>query len=266
MGAVVEAKLSFFYFFWKGPLRPKRPVEVAELSHHRLRRHTSCWLGGFGTPGPCRDGACAGPLAAALNAVLPQASCPVVMSGLCGRLETTLRRQKKMRKWKIGILFPAGIRRPCGSPPCQSHIATSLGPHTSSGGLGRGSDQFGVSSPTTRTRLGRSRSSSTLRTTFNRPGTSSRTAPRRATATWGPRRRRGTIRAAPTTVALTTSPSPIRAQPRRRSAMSHTQPSRRSRAGPNIDVKAAPWTRDGPRTTPTQPGWFHPGCLLMDVS
>ena len=43
-----------------------------------------------------------------------------------------------MRKWKIGILFPAGIRRPCGSPPCQSHIATSLGPHTSSGGLGGG--------------------------------------------------------------------------------------------------------------------------------
>ena len=110
---------------------------------------------------------------------------------------------QKMRKWKIGILFPAGIRRPCGSPPCQSHIATSLGPHTSSGGLGAGSDQFGVSSTTTRTRLGRSRSSSTLRTTFSRPGPSSRTAPRRATATWGPRTRRGVIWAAPTTAALT---------------------------------------------------------------
>ena len=110
---------------------------------------------------------------------------------------------KKMRKWKIGILFPAGIRRPCGSPPCQSHIATSLGPHTSSGGLGAGSDQFGVSCTTTRTRLGRSRSSSTLRTTFSRPGLPSRTAPRRATATSGPRTRRGVIWAAPTTAALT---------------------------------------------------------------
>ena len=57
-----------------------------------------CWLGGFGTPGPRRDGACAGPLAAAQNAVLPQASCSVVMSGLCGRLETTLRRPKKNEK------------------------------------------------------------------------------------------------------------------------------------------------------------------------
>ena len=162
--------------------------------------------------------------------------------------------------------FPAGIRRPCGIPPYRSHIATSLDPHTSSEGLGRGSDQFGVSPPSTRTRPGRSRSSSTPRTTFSRPGTSSRTAPRRATATWGPRRRRGAIWAAPTTAALTTSPSPIRAQLRRPSAMPHTQPSPRSRAGPNIDVKAPPWTRDGPRTTPTQPRWFHPGSHLMGFS
>ena len=103
----------------------------------------------------------------------------------------------------------------------------------------RGSDQFGVSPPSTRTHLGRSRSSSTPRTTFSRPGTPSRTALRRATATWGPRRRRGAIWAAPATMALTTSPSPIRAQPRRPSAMLHTQPSRRSRAGPNIDVGRA---------------------------
>ena len=61
-----------------------------------------------------------------------------------------------------------------------------------------------------------------------------------AIATWGPRRRRGAIWAAPTTAALATSPSPNRAQLRRASAMSHTKPSPKSRAGPNIDVKAPP--------------------------
>ena len=34
-------------------------------------------------------------------------------------------------------------------PIMQSHIATSLGPQASSGGLERGSDQFGMSSLTT---------------------------------------------------------------------------------------------------------------------
>ena len=158
------------------------------------------------------------------------------------------------------------MRRPCGFPPYQSHIATSLGPHTSSGGVRRGSDQFGVFPPSTRTHLGRSRSSSTPRTTFSRPGLSSRTALRRATATWGPWRRRGLIWAAPTTVALTTSPSPIRAQLRRRSAIIHTQPSPRSRAAPNIDVKAPPWTCDGPRTTSARSPFFCPGSLLIGLS
>ena len=136
----------------------------------------------------------------------------VIPPDLRARLETTLRRPPKIEKMENSQSFTGGLRRPCGSPPYQSHIASSLDPHTSSGGPGRGSDPFGLPPPSTRTHLGRSRSSSTPRTTFSRPGTSSRTAPRRATATWGPRRRRGAIWAAPATMALTTSPSPIRTQ------------------------------------------------------
>ena len=113
---------------------------------------------------------------------------------------TTTKKNEKMEKRNT---FSGRYTSSVWAPTMQSHIATSLGPHTSSGGLRAGSDQFGVSSTTTRTRLGRSRSSSTLRTTFSRPGPSSRTASRRATATWGPRRRRGVIWAAPTTAALT---------------------------------------------------------------
>ena len=71
----LRPKLSLFYFFGDGPLRPKRPVEVVELPDHRLRRHISWWLGGFGTPGPCQDGACTGPSVTAQNAVLTKASC-----------------------------------------------------------------------------------------------------------------------------------------------------------------------------------------------
>ena len=190
----------------------------------------------------------------------------VTPSDLRARLETTLRRPPKIHKMENSQSFSGRNTCPCGSPPYQSHMATSLGPRTSSGGLGRGSDQFGVFPPSTRTHLCRSRSSSTPRMTFSRPGLSSRTALRRATATWGPWRRRGAIWAAPTTAALTTSPSPIRAQLRRRSAMSHTQSSPRSRAGQNIDVKAAPWTRDGPRTTSARSPFFCPGSLLMGLS
>ena len=64
----------------------------------------------------------------------------------------------------------------------------------------------------------------------------------------------------------TTSPSPIRAQLRHPSAMPHTQPSPRSRAGPNVDVKASPWRRDGPRTTFARSPFFCPGSLLMSLS
>ena len=60
--------------------------------------------------------------------------------------------------------------------------------------------------------------------------------------------------------------SPIGAQPRRRSAMSYTQPSRRSRAGPNIDVKVPPWMRDGPRTNSARSPLFCPGSLLVGLA
>ena len=60
MGAVVEAKLSFFYFFRNGPLRVNRPVEVADLPHYGRRRRTLGWVDRIRTPGPLRGGACAG--------------------------------------------------------------------------------------------------------------------------------------------------------------------------------------------------------------
>ena len=106
MGAVVEAKLSFFYFFGNGPLRPERPVEVVELPRHRLRRHTSWWLGEFGTPGPCRDGACAGPSVTAQNEVLTQASCS---RGFHGHVRPACAPRVNP--------FPTGMRRPLGRTP-----------------------------------------------------------------------------------------------------------------------------------------------------
>ena len=190
----------------------------------------------------------------------------VAPSDLRAHLETTLRRPPKIEKNENSQTFfgrntssvwVPTIPEPHRDLPRSSHVVWRPGE-----GFG---PIWGVSSVDEDT-LRRSRSSSTPRMTFSRPGPSSRTALRRATATWGPRRRRGDIWAAPTTAALTTSPSPIRAQLRRPSAMPHTQPSPRSRAGPNIDVKAPPWTRDGPRTTPTQPRWFHPGSLPMGFS